>query len=160
MLPKSKAFHTKNWKFTFWLKAHHSFDHLEASFNLWGHGSGVLVLACPNGQKTAIPNTSIDTLFQEISKAIELGCCASTEAACLTCCGKYFTNLSWSLSRAQKRTWPVLLMQLRSWVRPNNVPELCIACFLSSAKGDPIITQSWFIAHWPIGLSPWLNERR
>ena len=66
--------------------------HLEAGFNLWGHGSGILVLACLNGHKTAIPNTSTDALFQEVSKAIELGCCASTEVACLTCCGEYVTN--------------------------------------------------------------------
>jgi hypothetical protein len=28
-----------------------------------------------------------------------------------------------------------------------------MVCFLSSAKGDPIIRHSWFIAHWPEPLA-------
>ena len=30
-----------------------------------------------------------------------------------------------------------------SWVRPRKAPVLCMACFLSAAKGDPIKVHSW-----------------
>ena len=36
----------------------------------------------------------------------------------------------------------------------DNVPDCsALSCFLSSANGDPIITHSWFIAHWPEPLA-------
>ena len=68
-------------------------------------------------------------------------------------CGKTSRTLPWSLVRAQKRRWPVLLMQLRSWVSPKEAPVLCMVCVLSSANKDPIIRHSCFIAHCPEPLA-------
>ena len=69
----------KNFVFTFGLKAHHSFDHREAGFNLLGHRSSSLVLSGFDGHQAAIAYTSVDALLQEVGDAIELGGCPSCE---------------------------------------------------------------------------------
>ena len=151
---KSKRFHTKNWKFTFWLKAHHSFDHLDAGFNLWGYECGILLLACLNGHEAAIPDSPVDALLQEVGKSIKFGSCASSEVACLTCCGKDITNFVMK-PRTSPKTDMACLVDAAQVMGKSQKSASTLHCllFVFHKWGEPIIRHNWFIARCPESLA-------
>ena len=111
-----------------------------------------------DGHKTAISHTAINALFQEVGQTIELGGCASTEVACLTCCGQNVTNFVMEPITCPKLSMVCFVDVTEVMGQSQESARTLHGLLLVFGERRTGVQSSNIIGSLPIGLNPWLNE--